>query len=56
MEERSSACIRMHKISPETHSIEAAVPITDLLFHRNPKAHIHKEDPQEEVPTVFLSS
>jgi hypothetical protein len=43
----------MQKIIPETRSIEAVVPTIGLLSHSNPKAHVHREDPQEEVPDVF---
>ena len=32
------------------------VPKVDLLFHSNPKDHIHREDPPEEVPAVFVFS
>ena len=44
------------KILPEIHSREVVVPKVGLMFHSNPKDHIHKEDPQEEVPEAFLSS
>ena len=44
------------ELLPETHNIEAVVPEVDLLFHSNPKDHIHREDPPEEVPAVFVFS
>jgi hypothetical protein len=43
----------MQKLLPETRSIEAVVLTIGLLSHSNPKAHIHREDPREEVPAVF---
>lgn len=43
-------------ILPEIHSREVVVPEVGLMFHSNPKDHIHKEDPQEEVPEVSVSS
>ena len=44
------------KIVPEIHSREVTVPEVGLMFHSSPKDHIHKEDPQEEVPEAFVSS
>ena len=41
---------------PETRSIAVRVPKVDLMSHSNPKDHIHKEDPQEEVPVASVSS
>lgn len=41
---------------PEIRSRGAMVPKVDLMFHKIPMDHTHKEDPQEEVQEVFLSS
>lgn len=46
----------MHKILPENRSTEAMVLVIALLSRSNQKDHIHRGDPLEEFPTVFLSS
>lgn len=37
---------------PVSHSTVTEVQEVALKFHNNPKNHIHKEDPQEEVLAV----
>lgn len=39
-----------------SHSTAAVVQEVDLRFQNIPKDHIHKEDPQEEVPAASVSS
>lgn len=44
------------RLLPEIRSRGAMVLEVDLMFHKIPKDHTHKEDPQVEVQEVFLSS